>query len=62
MWPWGHLAVGYLLSAGAAYLRDHSSPRGLAVVALAAGTQLPDLLDKPLASAIPLSLGVLSLS
>jgi len=48
MWPWEHLAVGYLLySLGARALgRDPPSDGG--VVALAVATQLPDLLDKPL--------------
>lgn len=48
MWPWGHLAVGYLLyTAGVRLLRtDHDH---LALVALLVGTQAPDLVDKPLA-------------
>lgn len=48
MWPWGHLAFGYLL-----YLlvrprawREADRPTVLAVLV---GTQLPDLIDKPLA-------------
>jgi membrane-bound metal-dependent hydrolase YbcI (DUF457 family) len=47
MWPWGHAAVGYL-----AYTllrrRVGERPAGLAVIALAVGTQFPDLVDKPL--------------
>jgi len=53
MWPWGHLAVGYLCYVG---WRRHteSSTTGFApalatLVLLAIGTQFPDLIDKPLA-------------
>lgn len=54
MLPWGHAAVGYLLYA--AYVRyrngDHGEhrvgPAGLPVLALAVGTQFPDVVDKPL--------------
>jgi hypothetical protein len=49
MWPWEHLAFGYLfysLGARAYYRRP---PTGAAAVAVAVGTQLPDLLDKTLA-------------
>ena len=54
MWPWGHLAEAYLC-----YLLsrryDGRRPRALPVLALAVGSQFPDLIDKPLAW----SLGVL---
>lgn len=54
MWPWGHLAVGYLLySLGRHHRGGRPGPLEAALVAL--GTQLPDLVDKPLAW----SLGVL---
>lgn len=49
MWPWGHLAVGYLAYAAVLDGRLRRSPDGLAVVVLAVATQLPDLVDKPLA-------------
>ena len=49
MWPWGHAAVGYLLYVAYRRLRDGTSPTGPAVLALGFGTQLPDLVDKPLA-------------
>jgi membrane-bound metal-dependent hydrolase YbcI (DUF457 family) len=55
MWPWGHLAVGYLLYSAFVHLRDRRAPDGFAAIALAFGTQFPDLVDKPLAW----SLGVL---
>ncbi len=47
MWPWEHLAVGYVCYS----LLSHAAgkrPRGWPVVALAIGTQFPDLVDKPL--------------
>lgn len=49
MWPWEHLAFGYLfysLGARAYYRRP---PLGTAALAVAVGTQVPDLLDKSLA-------------
>ncbi|WP_324759614.1 metal-dependent hydrolase [Haloarcula sp. GH36] len=47
MWPWGHAAVGYI--AYSLYVRrDGRRPTAVAVVALAIGTQFPDLVDKPL--------------
>ncbi|WP_137286149.1 metal-dependent hydrolase [Halorussus salinisoli] len=49
MWPWGHLAVGYLLYTAFVHLRARRAPDGYATVALAFGTQFPDLVDKPLA-------------
>lgn len=49
MWPWGHLAAGYLLYTGLTHLRYHRPPQEHPTVALAVGTQLPDLIDKPLA-------------
>lgn len=49
MWPWGHLAVGYLLYAAIVDRRLRRTPGELAVVVLAFATQLPDLVDKPLA-------------
>ena len=49
MWPWGHLAVGYLLYSVGVRLRYRRPPDGPAAVALAFGTQFPDLVDKPLA-------------
>ncbi|WP_135805417.1 metal-dependent hydrolase [Halorussus marinus] len=48
MWPWGHLATGYLaysllVRVSGERLRDYPT------LALAVGTQFPDLVDKPLA-------------
>ena len=45
MWPWGHLAVGYLALAGG----RRAPPGGAGTLLLALGTQFPDLVDKPLA-------------
>jgi len=49
MWPWEHLAVGYLGYSLAVRLAGRGVPRPWPVVALAVGTQFPDLVDKPLA-------------
>ena len=49
MWPWEHLAVGYLAYSAYTHLRGKGAPTAPAVVALAVGTQFPDLVDKPLA-------------
>ena len=47
--PWGHLAIGYLCLSLAIRARWWVAPQGPAVIAVAIGTQLPDLIDKPLA-------------
>lgn len=47
--PLGHAAVGYLVSALPAFVRDYEPPRGAELLALLVGTQAPDLVDKPLA-------------
>ncbi|WP_340101288.1 metal-dependent hydrolase [Salinibaculum salinum] len=48
MWPWEHLAIGYLVySLFVRYVAGHT-PQALAVAALVVGTQFPDLIDKPL--------------
>jgi hypothetical protein len=49
MWPWEHLAVGYLCYSLAVHLFARRAPRSWPIVALALGTQFPDLVDKPLA-------------
>jgi len=55
MWPWGHLAVGYLVYSAYQRARFDCSPRDKPILALFLGTQFPDLVDKPLA----LTFGVL---
>ena len=49
MWPWGHAAVGYLLYTGYTHANDRLPPSGPAAIAVALGTQFPDIVDKPLA-------------
>lgn len=49
MWPWGHLAVGYLLYSPLRRLTTPGVPTGREVLVLAIATQIPDLVDKPLA-------------
>lgn len=48
MWPWGHLAFGYLAYSILVHLSGES-PRDYPTLALLFGTQFPDLVDKPLA-------------
>lgn len=47
MLPWAHLALGYLFYTVGVHLVRRRRPRGAPTVALAVGTQLPDLVDKP---------------
>jgi len=54
MWPWGHVAVGYLAHAGVLDRRFAAPPGDLAAVVLVVATQLPDLVDKPLAWTVPI--------
>lgn len=49
MWPWEHLAFGYLCYSAYTHARFGRSPDDRATVILAVGTQSPDLIDKPLA-------------
>lgn len=49
MWPWGHLAVGYLSYAGVVDLRFRRAPGEVTTVLVAFGALVPDLVDKPLA-------------
>lgn len=49
MWPWEHLAVGYILYALLVRIHGDSRIDGPAAAAVAFGTQFPDLVDKPLA-------------
>lgn len=48
MWPWEHLAIGYVAYSLWVRSRGESRPGSAAVIALAIGTQFPDLIDKPL--------------
>jgi hypothetical protein len=49
MWPWGHLALGYVLYSLWRRLSGRAPPTDATALALAFGTQFPDLVDKPLA-------------
>lgn len=49
MWPWEHLAFGYLLYSATTHAANGEPPDGRAALALALATQVPDLVDKPLA-------------
>lgn len=48
MWPWGHLAVGYLVFVVVAS-RSRLDRTPSMLLAVAVGSQFPDLVDKPLA-------------
>ena len=48
MWPWEHLAIGYLTYSLLVRLGSGTGPSAGAALAVAAGTQFPDLVDKPL--------------
>lgn len=48
MWPWGHVAVAYLLYVAVIRFRGHKQQLW-PLVAVTVGSQLPDLVDKPLA-------------
>lgn len=61
MWPWAHAAVGYLIYSlflrvrnGDRHVDSKDVPAERAVLALAVGTQFPDLVDKPLAWYMPI--------
>lgn len=49
MWPWGHLAVGYLAWSLWSRGRYRRTPRTGEMLAVVVGTQFPDLVDKTLA-------------
>ncbi|MWG36328.1 metal-dependent hydrolase [Halomarina oriensis] len=49
MWPWGHLGFGYLLYSLSRRATGRGPPTDAAALALAFGTQFPDVVDKPLA-------------
>lgn len=48
MWPWGHAAVGYVLFTVLSIGYRRRPLTGTEAVVVAAGTQIPDLIDKPL--------------
>ncbi|MGM0591275.1 MAG: metal-dependent hydrolase [Halobacteriota archaeon] len=48
MWPWEHVAFGYLLVSLYSHTRRRTSPDGAMVLAAGFGAMFPDLVDKPL--------------
>jgi hypothetical protein len=48
MWPWEHLAVGYVVFSLWCRTTGRDRPLAADVVAVAVGSQFPDLVDKPL--------------
>jgi hypothetical protein len=49
MWPWEHAAVAYAAYSLALRTTGRQRPTEISAVALLVGSQLPDLIDKPLA-------------
>ncbi|WP_436347794.1 metal-dependent hydrolase [Natronorubrum sp. FCH18a] len=49
MWPWEHLAVAYVLYSLFAKAVFRRPPTGREAIAVGLGSQIPDLVDKPLA-------------
>jgi hypothetical protein len=49
VWPWGHLAFAYLLHSAFVHLWYRRRPTWPGVALVALGSQVPDLIDKPLA-------------
>lgn len=48
MWPWEHLAIGYVCLSVWRRVRSGRPPDRWETLAVVVGTQLPDLVDKPL--------------
>lgn len=53
MWPWTHVAVGYLLYSAYLHLRWRLRPAGAPTLAVASGALVPDLIDKSFAWYLP---------
>ncbi|PGF15183.1 metal-dependent hydrolase [Natrinema sp. CBA1119] len=49
MWPWEHLAFAYVLYSLTRNVLSRTAPSTQETIAVAVGSQFPDLLDKPLA-------------
>ncbi len=62
MWPWEHLAFGYLLYSGYTRIVHRRRLGDDEAVVLTMGTQFPDLVDKPLAWAFGILPSGLSLA
>jgi hypothetical protein len=48
MWPWEHLAIGYIVYSLSSRVLGGRPPDAVVLLALAVGSQFPDLVDKPL--------------
>lgn len=48
MWPWEHVAVGYVLVSGYWHVRHRRRPGDAVAILAVFGALLPDLVDKPL--------------
>ncbi|AFO58928.1 MULTISPECIES: metal-dependent hydrolase [unclassified Natrinema] len=55
MWPWEHLAFAYVLYSLTANVVVRTSPSAREAIAVAVGSQFPDLVDKPLAWTVGLT-------
>ncbi len=49
MWPWEHAALGYVLYSALAHRRLNAPPGDVPTLMVVFASQLPDLIDKPLA-------------
>lgn len=49
MWPWGHAVVGFLAYAAVTFGRRRRAPTTGETALVLLGTQVPDVVDKPLA-------------
>lgn len=49
MWPWEHLAIGYIAASLLVHVLWRRAPDAATVIAIGLGSQFPDLVDKPLA-------------
>ena len=62
MEPWDHLAVSYLTATGLLRFAGEEPPDRTVLIAVIAGALDPDLVDKPLAWAVFVSLSGVSLA
>lgn len=53
MWPWAHVAVGYILLAGIRRGRALGPPTDIGTLAVGVGAILPDLIDKTFTWYVP---------
>lgn len=53
MWPWGHAVVGYVIATSVLLFSRGRPMTTREAVVVVVGTQIPDLVDKPLAWVVP---------